>query len=65
MGKASSLLEKIGLYRGAAEIDSLTEEAREAAISCAMMDPPLVEVDGPYVVLTDAGRKIANPGDQQ
>ncbi|GFO80735.1 MAG: hypothetical protein A49_03620 [Methyloceanibacter sp.] len=59
------MAENIGLYRGAAEIDSLTEEAREAAIICAMMDPPLVEVDGPHVVLTDAGRKVANPGDRQ
>lgn len=37
-------------------IDKVSEAFRQKAIDLAMMEPPLVETDGPRLTITDAGR---------
>lgn len=44
------------LSEGSLHLDRISEEFRQTLISLGMMEPPLCDVDGPLVSITQAGR---------
>ena len=57
------------VLRAAAEhpivLNEISEPMREKLIDLAMMEPPLVDTDGPRVFATPAGRALLEDGDSE
>jgi hypothetical protein len=47
------------------DLDDISEPMRQRLIDLAMMEPPLVDVDGPLVYATDAGIKAVKNRHEQ
>jgi hypothetical protein len=45
------------LHGGPRRIDTFDDHARDGLIDAGMLDPPLVETDGPCAFLTPVGRQ--------
>ena len=46
------------------DIRRLSEPYRQAAIHLGMIEPPLVDIDGDFLFVTDAGRRALQGGEK-